>query len=213
MNSNRTRRITWAVLPIVLAAPMALADTLMVTREGSRSADATTTVQLWSGANRVARIDGNSRMIGDLDAGMLYVIDDDARTCHAMSIRDPERDPAVLQAAVAAVELRNTGRSERIGPWQADVYELVAAGDEDGYEMLVWITAEFDVDQVQRDYMESVATPETAAMLAIYNLGGFPVRSEMRMGPIEMWSELESIEEKPAPAGTYAVPRGYTGCN
>lgn len=61
--------------------------------------------------------------------------------------------------------------------------------------------------------MESVATPETAMMLAVYELGGFPVRSEIQMGPVQMWTELESIEQKPAPAGTYDVPRGYTGCD
>jgi hypothetical protein len=78
--------------------------------------------------------------------------------------------------------------------------------------MVVWITDEFGVDPVQRAYMESVATPETAMMLAVYDLGGFPVRSEVQMGPIQMWSQLASIEHRPAPAGTYAVPPGYSGC-
>ena len=82
----------------------------------------------------------------------------------------------------------------------------------DGIQMVVWITGEFNVDPVQRACMESVVTPETAAMLAVYNPGGFPVRAEVQMGPIQMWSELESIVQKSAPAGTYEVPPGYDGC-
>lgn len=197
----------------LLAAPMALGDTLMVIREGSgTSRDDVRKVQFWSGENRIARIDANGRMIGDLAAGMLYMVNDQARSCHALSTRDPDRDPAALQAAVQAVKFRNTGKSERIGNWQAEIHELVA-GDDHGYEMVVWIASELAVDPVQRAYMESVVTPESAAMLAIYNLDGFPVRSEVQMGPIQTWTELESIEQKAAPTGTYEVPRGYSGCD
>jgi hypothetical protein len=213
MYSIASRRLAWALLLTTLAAPTALADTLMVIREGSGTAGGdATTVQFWSGSDRIARIDANGRMIGDLAAGMLYIVNDQARTCHAMPTRDPDRDPAALQAAVEAVKFRNTGKSEQIGQWQAEIHELVAGEGNDGYQMVVWIASELAVDPVQRAYMESVATPESAAMLAIYDLGGFPVRSEVQMGPIQTWTELESIEQKPAPAGTYEVPSGYSGC-
>lgn len=213
MYSSNSRRMAWPLLLTILVAPAALADTLMIIREGSGTADdSSAKVQSWSGSDRIARIDGNGRMIGDLAAGMLYVVNDQARTCHAMSTRDPDRDPAALKAAVEAVTFRKTGKSERIGPWKAEVYELVADNGDDGYQMVLWITDEIPVDPIHRAYMESVATQETAAMLAIYDLGGFPVRSEVQMGPIQMWSELQSIEQKPAPAGTYEVPPGYSGC-
>ena len=211
MYSISSRRIIASSLLTILWVPIALGDTLMVIREGSgASADSTSTVRFWSGENRIARIDDNSRMIGDLAAGMLYIVDDQARTCHGVSTRDVDRDLPALQKAVEAVRFRKTGKSEAIGPWQAEVHEL--AGGNDGIEMVVWITGEFDVDPIQRAYMESVATPESAAMLAVYDLGGFPVRSEIQMGPIQMWTELESIEQKAAPAGTYEVPAGYSGC-
>lgn len=213
MHSSNCRRMAACSLLTTLAAPVALADTLMVIREGSGTAGGdATTVQFWSGSDRIARIDADGRMIGDLAAGMLYIINDQARTCHAISTRNPDRDPAALQAAVETVKFRNTGKSEQIGKWQAEIHELVAGDGEDGYEMVVWIASELAVDPVQRAYMESVVTPESAAMLAIYDLGGFPVRSEVQMGPIQMWSELQSIEQKPAPAGTYEAPPGYGGC-
>lgn len=213
MKSSDSRRIACCLLLASLAAPAVLADTLMVFREGSgTSDDGGAKIHSWSGNDRTARIDDNDKMIADLSAGMLYIVNDQTMTCHASSTRDTDRDPAALQAAVEAVKFRKTGKSERIGPWQAEIYELVDESGSDGYQIVLWISDEIPVDPIHRAYMESVVTPETAAMLAIYDLGGFPVRSEAQVGPIQMWSELESIEDKPAPAGTYDIPTGYAGC-
>jgi hypothetical protein len=193
--------------------PAALADTLTVTREGSGMVgESAATVRFWTGDDRIARVDDNGKMIADLSAGVLYLVNDQAQTCYAMSTRDPDRDPVALKAAVDAVEFSRTGRVERIGDWQAEIYELTAGSGDDAFEMAVWISDEIPVDAGQRAYMETVATPETAWMLAIYDLGGFPVRQEFQMGSMQMWAELQSIEEKPAPAGTYEVPAGYVGC-
>jgi hypothetical protein len=42
---------------------------------------------------------------------------------------------------------------------------------------------------------------------------GFPIRQDMTMNvmgsPMKNWSELKSVEEKPAPAGIYDPPAGY----
>lgn len=207
------QRLACSLLLTISSIPAALADTLTVTREGSGAGDeSAATVQFWTGDDRIARIDDNGKMIADLSSGMLYLVNDQAKTCHAMSTRDPDRDPAVLKEAVEEVEFRSTGGSEQIGDWQAEVHELTTGSGDDELELFVWISDEIPVDAVQRAYMESVATPETAWMLAIYDLGGFPVRQEVQMGSMQMWVELQSIEEKPAPAGTYAIPAGYTGC-
>ncbi len=213
MNIRRLTCLLVMIFPGMVTIPATLADTVTISREGSgMDGESVATVELWTGDDQIARIDGNSRMIVDLGPEMLYMVNDEARTCHAMPTRDPDQDPAALQAAVEAVEIRKTGESERIGPWQAEVYEIISGVGGGEFEMVFWITDELQVDPVQRAYMESVATPETAAMLAIFNLGGFPVRSEIQMGPVQMWTELQSIEEKPAPAGTYEIPKGYSGC-
>lgn len=207
------RRLACSLLLTISSIPAALADTLTVTREGSGMAgESAATVRFWTGDDRIARIDDNGKMIADLSAGVLYLVNDQAETCHAMSTRDPDRDPAALKAAVEAVKFRKTGKSERIGDWQAEVHELTTGSGDDALEMVVWISDEIPVDTVQRAYMESVATPETAWMLAIYDLGGFPVRQEIQMGPTEMWVELQSIEDKPAPAKTYEIPAEHTAC-
>lgn len=190
------RRFACSLLLTISLIPAALADTLTVTREGSGTADeSAATLRFWTGDNRIARIDDNGKMIADLSSGVLYLVNDQAETCHAMSTRDPDRDAAALKAAVEAVEFRRTGASERIGDWQAEVHELTAGSSNDALEMVVRISDEIAVDTGQRAYTESVATPETAWMLAIYDLG-FPVRQEVKMGPVQMWAELQSIERK-----------------
>lgn len=209
----RIRRLTCSLLLTISSIPATLADTLTVTHEGSGMAgESAAIVRFWTSDDRIARIDDNGKMIADLSSGMLYLVNDQAETCHAMSTRDRDRDPAALKAALEAVEFRKTGKSERIGDWQAEVHELTTGSGDEALKMIVWISAEIPVDTGQRAYMESVATPETAWMLAIYDLGGFPVRQEFQMGSMQMWVELQSIEGKPAPAGTYEVPAGYTGC-
>lgn len=208
MNPGRLTCLLITTISSVVTIRVAIADTLTVTREGSgMGGESVATVEFWSGDDRIARIDGTNRMIVDLSAEMLYMVNDEAKTCHAIPTRDPDRDPAALQAAVDAVEFRNTGRSEQIGDWQASLHELNAGGGDDALDIEVWISEEIEVDSGQRAYAESVATPDTAWMLAMYDLG-FPVRAEIQMGPVKMWSELESVEEKPAPTGTYAIPEG-----
>lgn len=204
MNS---RLLTLALLT-ASAVPHAQADTLIVTRDGTLGSEANaTTTRFWSGDDRMARIDANGRMVVDLADQMLYIVNDQAGTCYAMSTSTSDRDPEALKAAAEAVTFRRTGRTEQIGEWQTEVLELTTGSGDEAMELVVWVSDEIEIDAGQRAYTESVATPETAWMLALYDQG-FPVRQEVKMGPVAMWSELESIEEKNAPAGTYAVPDG-----
>lgn len=201
-------RPLYFLLLLILSIPATQADTLTVIREGSgMGGQSATTVRFWSGEDRLARIDDTGRMIVDLSAEKLYLINDQAGTCHAMSTRDSDRDPEALNAAVAAVEFRKTSKSQRIGKWQAEIHKLTTGSGDDAIDLVVWISDDIAVDTGQRAYVESVATPETAWMVAIYDLG-FPVRQEVKIGLVQMWAELESMEEKPAPAGIYEIPDG-----
>lgn len=64
----------------------------------------------------------------------------------------------------------------------------------------------------RRPVLSSRIAPATAWTVKALELGGYPVRQEVRMGPMLTWSEFVSVEDKPAPSGTYEVPDGYSGC-
>lgn len=208
---------------VTLAASAAGADTLLIIKEGTRighdgsatasgkqnvaEADAQT-VHFWSRSDRIARVDDAGKMIGDLNTGMLYLVNDEAKTCDSISTRETSADPEVLRKAAAAVNVRKTGASRQIGSWHADAYELDTGEGDDRIEVKVWVSEDVSVPPAQRAYMERVATPETAWMLTLFDLGGFPVRQEARIGPMNTWAELVSVEEKAAPAGTFEIPGG-----
>ena len=218
------RELTGALLLIGATIPAAQADTLIITREGSRmtgddgdvpealrsGADGEAkTITFWSRADRTARMDDNGKMIGDLESGVTYLVNDRNRTCYAL----PTRQKAPGDAPAAQVEVRETGESRQIGSWQAKGYELKVAAD-DPIEIAVWVSDDVAVDMsAQRAHTETVVTPDTAWLLTLFDLGGYPVRQEFSMGPMRMWSELVSVDEKAAPAGTYEIPPGYSGCD
>lgn len=218
------RELTGALLLVGATIPAAQADTLIITREGSRmtgddgdvpgalrgAADGEArTITLWSRTDRTARMDDNGKMIGDLESGVMYLVNDRNRTCYAI----PRQENDSGHAPAAQVEVRETGESRQIGSWQAKGYELKVAAD-DPIEVAVWVSDDVAVDMsAQRAYTERVVTPDTAWLLTLFDLGGYPVRQEFSMGSMRMWSELVSVEEKAAPAGTYEIPAGYTGCD
>lgn len=195
------------------AAPRAATDMLLVVHEGTGEDPASTReIRFWSGGNRIARIDGQRRMIGDVAANKLYMVNDETRGCSSLDLRDAEHDPEALEAAVKAVEFRRTGRTERIGDWPAEVHETSSAAGGMPMRLTVWISDAIPVDVATRAYSERSASPETAWLLAMLDLGGYPVRQEVQFGSMRSWSELKSIEKRPAPIGIYEVPTGYTGC-
>lgn len=218
------RELAGALLLLGATIPAAQADMLTITREGSRmtgdegdvpeatggaSDGEARTITLWSRADRTARMDDNGKMIGDLESGVTYLVNDRKKTCHAM----PRQKNDSTDAPSAQVEVRETGESRQIGSWQAKGYELKVAS-EDPIEVAVWVSDEVAVDmRAQRAHMERVVTPDTAWLLTLFDLGGYPVRQEISMGPMRVWSELVSVEEKAAPDGTYEIPAGYTGCD
>ena len=198
------------------AASTAQADTLMTTREGTLGlgADAThdegRTVRFWSGSDRMARIDDRGKIISDLESGVTYLINDQGKSCYAI----PKQQVDAEGGTAGQVEVRETNETRQVGPWQAKGYELSVTMDGEPIEIAVWVSEDVPADVGGlRAYTASKLAPEMAWMLTMFDLGGYPVRQEVSMGPIKSWGELVSVEEKSAPPGTYDIPAGYGGCD
>lgn len=211
-----TTRKIGAFLLLAFTASTVQADTLMTTREGTLGlgADAThdegRTVRLWSGSDRMARIDDRGKMISDLESGVTYLINDQGKSCYAI----PKQQVDAEGRTGGQVEVRETNETRQIGPWQAKGYELSVIMDGEPIEIAVWVSEDAPADVGGlRAYTASKLTPEMAWMLKMFDLGGYPVRQEVSMGPIRSWGELVSVEEKSAPSGTYDIPAGYSGCD
>ncbi len=209
-------RIIGIFLLLGFAASTVQADTLMTTREGTlrpgadAAQDEGSTVRFWSGSDRMARIDDRGKMISDLESGVTYLLNDQAKSCFAI----PRQQVDSGGGTAGQVEVRGTNDTRQIGSWQADGYELTVRTDGEPIEISVWVSDDVPVDVGgQRAYTENIVTPDTAWLLKLFDLGGYPVRQEVSMGPVRMWAELVSVEEKSAPSGTYDIPAGYSGCD
>jgi len=164
---------------------------------------------LWSTEGKMARFDGSRRLVGMLAQQETYILDDSAKTCqkivHAVN--------ATTQSDKGP-DFSKTDDTRKVGVWQAQGYELSIPGNnDDGTDIALWVSSEATLGlDNYREYTKNIAPPDTGWMVTALELGGYPVRQEVRTGPLAMWSEIVSIEERDAPPGTYAVPKDYEGC-
>lgn len=206
------RRLCITLIILASLVPAARADTLMVFQVSSGMTGSTdgeaSTVKLWSSADPMARVDDNGKVISQLTSGAGYIISDKRKTCFAFP---QQQDGGAL--AAAEVDVRETGESRQIGSWQAKGFELTVTTDDDPIEIAAWVSEDLPADVGgERAFTERMLTADTAWLMGLFDLGGYPVRQEIGMGPIKTISELVSVEEKSAPSGIYDIPAGYTGC-
>ena len=206
-------KITGMFLLFGFAASTVQADTLLTTREGTLGPGGDTdgsTVSFWSRSDWMARIDENGKMIYDLEGGVTYMVNDQNKSCFALTKQEIGGGAGIA----GQVEVRETNETRQIGPWQAKGYDLTVTTESGPMEISVWVSEDVPANVGgQRAYTESIVTPDSAWLLELFDLGGYPVRQEVSMGPVSMWAELISIEEKSAPSGTYDIPAGYSGCD
>ena len=149
-------------------------------------------------------------MIYDIESGVSYVFNDQNKSCYALT----KQEIATGAGFAGEVEVRETKESRQIGPWQAKGYDLTVTTESGPMEISVWVSEDVPADVGgQRAYTESIVTPDSAWLLKLFDLGGYPVRQEVSVGVAKSWTELVSVEEKSAPSGTYDIPAGYSGCD
>jgi len=194
------------------------ADTLITANEGSSLAasppasdpEQLQTRQIWSRADRMASISNDSRLIGRLDRGETYLINDTKRTCTRIKHQEPQE---YIPSEEGSVFLK-TGETRQVGSWQAVGYEAtITLGASSSYKVVLWISEDVTLGlEDYRTYTKGLVTPETFWVLDSLSLGGYPVRQETTIGPTTSWLEFVSVEDKTPPAGIYDVPDGYSGC-
>lgn len=215
----------------VAAAPPAAADTLLTIasreQQGPGAPAREATVSLWIGRHAVARDDGRTAAI--LHDEALVLVDHASRTFSVLPLPidvrpliPPEmRELAGQMMHMMRMDAEITPREERreIGGWSSRRFEVALTNPMGvAVTMDLWLSEEVEVPA------ERVAALARALgqvqpggggwIEEITALPGFPVLQETRLavGGEEVTSreELVSIEEKPAPAGAYAPPEGYS---
>lgn len=206
--------------------PSATADLRIVSTEGSsmqgdasempaamRKAfgqNAPKQVTLWLGDDRSARVDDDVTMIVRLDRKEVYTLDHGDRQYRV----NPIGAERASSRARATWRIERSSETRQVGQWTAVRHDLKIDMGGTSMDVTLWV-ADVGVDpKALRPFMEAFAKAQGLEWMRAYSeLDGYPVRQEARIGPIVTWQEVSSIDEQPAPRGTYDVPEGYTKQN
>lgn len=220
----------FAVLPTAAAADMLLIQkqhTDAMSLMGHEEPAKDETIEMWMSKNSVSRRGGTMDMIARFDQKKLYVINNADKAYSVIplpfdfkSLLTPEQQPMADQMEkMMAIDVNVTPMDEtkQVGKWSAKRYDVLVTGMGMKMDIVSWISKDVGIDRgAYREFIASMSSLQMRAdwMKKLAEIDGFPVAQDMTMTimgkPIKSHTELVSVDERSAPAGTYEPPAGYT---
>jgi hypothetical protein len=166
------------------------------------------TAVYWFGKERAARIGSTGSVISRLDLGKAYLVNDRAKSYTVIELGD-DRDSETSSGAAEMVE---TGETRTIGSWQAKRWDMTLEMGGQTAHITLWVSDEVEFDLSAYRALIRATAAQTGAdwMLEFLEADGFPVRQEVRMGPILSWQQVLEISGEAAPAGVYEPPPDFS---
>jgi len=220
---------------ILLTATFAAADGYVKTQShtdpisvmGQNQPATDIVTEQWIGNGKVATVSPESTTILDIPNQMIYMINHQNRTYVASPLPPdftkilPPEVAGIMQGMQMTLAVTPTGQKKTIGSRTCDEYDIDMTVAPMTVKLKMYATTEVPFDY--KDYMENIfgALIQTqmigiddASIGELGKINGFVIAQEMTgdiMGAsIRQYSEAVEITEKPAPAGIYSVPDGYT---
>lgn len=225
-----------AVAVIVLAFGLALnadvyikskthTDPISIMGQSQPAKDGIT--EQWISDDAVAMTMENTASIIDLKNNKMYIINHASKTYVEaalpldMAKLLPPQAAGMMGMMKATVTVTPNGQTKQIGAWKCQGFDVTIAMAMMTMKMTIWATTApgFDykkyvekaygsVLKAQSMFMDDTAIAE---MKKITGLGIYmETTGEMMGAQMRTTSEVVEITTKAAPAGTYAVPAGYT---
>ena len=184
------------------------------------------TVEQWIGNNQMAMITKGRSTVLDLSKNALFVINHNAKTYVEMALPlDLTKyfPPQMAQMmGSTTVTVTPNGQTQQIGQWKCDGYDMTTnmMGGMMTIKSTVWASKDVPIDwQMLSEKMMPLITQASMrlteeAVKEFSKIKGFQVKSDSTMlmmgNEVKMRMETIEISTKPAPAGVYEVPAGYT---
>lgn len=187
----------------LLLASVGHADTVMTFRESVSVGEneTVTKVEVWVGADSIARVGGNVRMLIDNPGDEVFLIDDESRTVRAIPVIVMDRATPVVVETEMTME---------ISGWPAARYD-VEIESVPGQKMVVaiWMSEVTGMDR--ESFLTYLKATDQGLGLAdvIAALPGIPVLLELESGPVKSHVELLSVDDAAAKEGVYDIPDDY----
>lgn len=231
------RAVLSSLLFLLAATPgVAGADTLFTVKShtdafqmaGQKQPAKDTQVKIWVAGDKMRRDDGEQSMILRLDRSRLYMVDHEAKTYSEISLpidikkMMPKGSEAmadqIANGMKLTVEITPKAETKKINQWNAKRYD-VAIQSAMGMKIssTLWVSKEIDGYIPANRLSATLASlqPGSAAWVKeLEKIDGYPVLQESSIDALGAKfgtrEELLAVEDKPAPAGTFEPPAGYT---
>jgi Domain of unknown function (DUF4412) len=225
-----------AVVVIVLAFGIALhadvyikskthSDPISIMGQSQPAKDGVT--EQWISDDAVAMNMESMAWIIDLKNNKVFIINHAGKTYVEttfpldMSKIMPPQAAQMMGMMKATVTVTPNGQAKQIGVWNCQGFDATISMAMMTMKMSVWATAApgFDYKKFMEKAYGSVLKAQSmffddAAIAEMKKINGLPILTEttgeMMGAQMRSTSEVVEIANKPAPAGVYAVPAGYT---
>ncbi len=182
------------------------------------------TQEIWLGQGQMATVTKETTIIVDTNRQVLDMINHANKTYVEMTLpldMSQYLPPQMAQMmGMTKVTVTPKGTTQQVGQWNCDGYDVLMDMGMMKMKMVVWATTSvpFDWAQVQEKLsnhaMKASMRLDDAAMAEFQKIKGFQIKSdiavEMMGSEMKASTTVTEISTKPAPAGLYAVPAGYT---
>ncbi len=232
------RTIISLLLPLTLAAVTAAgADTLLTMKSHTEGAAAMgqpnrdSQVKVWVSPDNqhIRRDESTFSLLLLLDKNKMYLIDNQAKTYNEVDLPvdfkklmpqgGEQMQEEMNRMGKMDVTVKPTDETKKINSWNAKKYEVDLANPT-GMKInsTMWMSRDVGIDTAafskMQAHMSSLSPTAGDWVKKISQIPGFPVLTESRVttprGEIKTTQELAAVDKRPAPAGTYELPSGYT---
>jgi len=180
-------------------------------------------MEQWVGNNQLANKTGDRVMIMDMNRKLMLIISMKDKTYVEatlpldMTKLLPKEAAQMMSMFKVTVKVAANGQTKKINKWNCTGYDVDMTVMMP-MKMKVWATTEvpFDWKMFSNMYanVSKMQFMDDAAISEFMKINGYQIASEMTMDmmgtQIKVTSQVEEITQKPAPAGIYSVPAGFT---
>ncbi len=228
------KKLLLAALVLACAAPALAADVYVKSKThtdamavmGQNVPAKDDVIEMWISGARMANISKDAVVIVDLDKNVFYMVRHaDKSYIEAPLPLDMTKLLPPEAAGMAAmlkmtVTVTPTAEKKKIGQWDCTAYDGVMTVMGMKMNMRMWASTQVPFDagvfnaKMLPAIMQGQGMMDAAALKEFAKVEGFQIATEttgdMMGAKIRTTTEVVEIVSKPAPAGTFAPPAGYT---
>jgi opacity protein-like surface antigen len=181
-------------------------------------------MEQWIGNNQLVNKTGDKVMIMDMNKNMMFIVNPKEKSYVEtqlpldMAKLLPKEAASMMSMMKVTVKVTPNGQTQKVNKWNCVGYDVDMNMMMMQMKMKVWATTEvpFDWKMFSKMYanVSKMQFMDDAAIAELMKINGYQVASEMTMdmmgSKIKVTSQVTEIAQKPAPAGIYAVPAGFT---